>query len=680
MRLDLATRFIKPNLSAKLLFKSLFIGVTSMDKLNFLFIYFFIVSFFPLHYSQDKLVEKTDTADVYRLSDVVITATKTKTNLLELAHSITIIDSTEIANRNKSNVFNLLQTEYGLSSIQFGPGGGLSTINIRGANVGHTLILIDGIEMNLTSESSNLYDFANLPVEGIERIEVLRGPQSTLYGSDAMAGVVNIITKKGSGKPTLTLFSEGGSYNTIKGTLGFTGNYNNLNYILSIGRTQSGGFSAAGENYGNMEKDTYEGNNFSSRIGYDFNKNSGINFFLRYSKAKTDLDQGGGKFKDDPTYKYNLEETGLHAEGFVNLFNGLWELKLGGSYIRNVRKYNYDSTLFNPVYSNSFYDGRKYKLNLQNNFNLPANNILTLGVETETDQASTMFYSLSQFGPYESILPKSEVTTTGVFLQDQFKFANSFFITGGARYDYHNKFEEAFTYRIAPSYILWKTGTKFKATIATSFKAPSIFYLFDPFFGNEDLNPEKSFGWDVGIEQFFWSDRITFGLTYFNNDFKDLIGLDDNFKSFNIDKVRTDGVEFFFSTNPVNKIYLKAVYTYTNAKNKSENSEDFNNSLLRRPKTKIAFLVNYSFNEKANFDLEIIYMSDRDDKDFSSFPSKKVKLEAYSLVNLAAHYDLFNFLRLYTRIENLFDAQYEEVFGFGTPGLSFYGGLKLVIN
>ena len=651
-----------------------------MAHLNFLLTFLVVVLLSVLHFAQSKLVEKSDTSGIYKLSDVVITATKTNTNILELANSITIIDSNEIVNRNKTNVFNLLQTGYGLSSIQFGPPGGLSTINIRGANVGHTLILIDGIEMNLTSESSNLYDFANLPVEGIERIEILRGPQSTLYGSDAMAGIVNIITKKGSGKPTLTLFGEGGSYNTFKGALGFTGNYKNLNYNLSIGRTQSDGFSAAGEKYGNTEKDGYTGNNFSSRIGYDFNKNSGINFFLRYSKAETDLDQGGGIFKDDPTYKYNLEEAGLHAEGFINLFDGTWEMKLGGSFIRNVRKYNYDSTLFNPVSSNSSYDGRKYKIDWQNNINLPANNILTFGVETETDQAATKFFSLSAFGPYESILPKSEVNTTGIFLQDQFKFANSFFATVGVRYDYHTKFKEAITYRIAPAYIFWKTGTKLKATIATSFKAPSIFYLFDPFFGNENLNPEKSFGWDVGFEQFFPSHGIKFGLTYFNNDFKDLIGLDENFKSFNIDKVKTDGVEFFFSTNPANKLYLKVAYTYTNAKNKSENSEYFNSSLLRRPKTKIAYLVNYSFNEKINLNLEVIYMSDRDDKDFSSFPSKKVKLENYTLVNFSAHYDLYKFLRLHTRIENLFDEQYEEAFGFGTPGLSIYGGLKLVIN
>ncbi len=656
------------------------IGVTSMAKQKFILILFIVGLLFTKIFAQDATAEKPDSTISYMLKEVVITATKTNSNLIEIANSISVINSSEITDRNKLHVLNLLQTEYGVSSIQFGPNGGLSTLNIRGANAGHTLILIDGIEMNLTSESSNLYDFANLPVDGIERIEVLRGPQSTLYGSDAMAGVVNIITKKGKGKPTLTLLGEGGTYNSYKGALGLTGEFKKLNYNLSLGRIQSNGFSAAGEKYGNTEKDGFRSNNFLSRIGYDFDKSSGINLFLKFTRAATDLDQGGGEFKDDPTYKYDLEETSFRAEGFTSLFDGFWEIKSGGSFIRNVRKYNYDSILYNPVSSHSFYDGRKYKLDWQNNFSIIDNNILTIGVEMETEQAVTSFYSLSSFGPYESVLPKSEVTTTGVYFQDQFNFDNILFTTIGMRYDYHNIFGEAITYRFAPAYIFWQTGTKLKATVGTGFKAPSIFYLYDPFFGNQDLNPEKSFGWDIGIEQFFLSDRVSLGLTYFNNNYQDLIGLDENFKSFNINKVKTNGLEFFFSTKAANKIYLKAVYTYTIAKNKSENSENFNTNLLRIPRTKISYLVDYSVSEKAKINLEIIYISKRDDKNFSSFPAKEVSLPSYTLVNLAAHYDILNFLRLFGRIENLFDAKYEEVFGYGTAGFAIFGGLKITVN
>jgi vitamin B12 transporter len=234
-----------------------------MDFKNFFYAFVFLLYSTSYLYAQE-FVQKTDSTGHYKLSDIVVTATRTNASMLELANSISIIDSVDIANRNKTNVFELLKTEYGLSSIQFGPGGGLSTINIRGADVGHTLILVDGIEMNLTSESSNLYDFANLPVNGINRIEVLRGPQSTLYGSDAMAGVVNIITKKGSGAPAVTLSGEGGSFKSFKGAMGFSGNYKNLNYNLTFGRTQTAGFSAAGKKYGNTENDGYRANNFSS--------------------------------------------------------------------------------------------------------------------------------------------------------------------------------------------------------------------------------------------------------------------------------------------------------------------------------------------------------------------------------------------------------------------------------
>jgi hypothetical protein len=165
-----------------------------MEKFRFIFL--LAVFNCTVTFSQETTVQKTDTTGLYRLSDVVISATRTFNSTTELANSISIIDSVEIANKQKYNLFDLLKSEYGFNTLQFGPLGGLGTISIRGSNAGHSLVLIDGVEMNLPSESSNLYDFANLPVESIKKIEILRGPQSTLYGSDALAGVVNIITKK----------------------------------------------------------------------------------------------------------------------------------------------------------------------------------------------------------------------------------------------------------------------------------------------------------------------------------------------------------------------------------------------------------------------------------------------------------------------------------------------------
>ena len=631
-------------------------------------------------FSQETEVQNSDTSSIYRLSDIVISATRTDNSTLELANSISIIDSVEIANKKSINLLELLKTEYGLSTLRFGPLGGLGTISIRGANAGHSLVLIDNIEMNLPSESSNLYDFANLTVDNINKIEILRGPQSTLYGSDALAGVINIETRKGAGTPNFTISAEGGSYDSFKGAAGLSGSFNKLNYIFSFSRTQSNGFSAAAEKYGNTERDGYGGSILFTRLGFDFNKDAAVNFYARFTKSETDLDQSGGKFGDDPTYKYNLEELTARTEGYFHLLDGLWEQKFGVSFYKNLRKYNYDSTLFNPSSSNSYYDGRKLKIDWQNNFYLQKDNILTFGTETEFEQAETYFFLLSQLGPYESILPMSETYTTGFYLQDQLNIEKKFFATAGIRYDYHKNFGGSLTFRFAPAFIFWESGTKIKATIGSGFKAPSIIYLYDPFFGNENLNPEKSFGFDVGVEQFIWASGISVGLNYFKNDFTDLIGLDESFKSINIDNAQTEGIEVYGKINTIDLLRIKLNYTYTYTIDKSRNSADFGNRLLRRPAHVASLFADYIISAQADVNLEVIYVGGKDDKNFSTFPAERIKLDAYTLINVAGHYNLFSFLRLFARIENLLDSYYEEVYGYGSPGLSVFAGIKLSLN
>lgn len=628
-------------------------------------------------FGQTGTVTKSDTSGLYKLSDVVVTATKSNTSTLELANSITIIDSADISNRNKINVFELLKTEYGVSYTTQGPQGTLANISIRGGDVGNTVVMIDGIKMNLTSDPANVYDFASLTIEIIDRIEILRGPQSMLYGSDALSGVVNILTKKGNGKPHVNLVAEGGSYNTFKGALGVSGSSNAFNYNLSFGRTQSEGFSAASEKYGNTEKDGYEGNNFISRIGYDFNDDTFLNLFVRFTKSNADYDQSGGEFGDDPTYKYNQEEFVTRAETGFKTIKGIWDQRVGLSFYRNIRKYKYDSTMYNPASSRSLYDGKRFKLDWLNTFNLPWNNLVTFGFDAELDQSTSQFYLLSSFGPFESIIPKSNVSIVGVYLQDQIKFGNSFFATGGIRYDNHEKFGSAFTYRFAPAYIIWETGTKLKATVGTGFKAPSIFYLYDPFFGNDSLKPERSFGWDIGIEQFFWSEGVTIGATYFHNKFTDLIGTDENFKSININEAESKGIEAYLNTIITDEFFIKINYTYLQTEDKGEGSVDNGMQLLRRPRNKAALITSYNFLERANITLEIIYNDIRDDKDFSTFPASRVTLPSYTLVNIAAQFNVLNWLTVTGRVDNLLNVDYEDILGYATPGLSGYAGVKL---
>src|ERR1035437_2727867 len=249
--------------------------------------------------------------------------------VIELANSITIIYSAEISRRNKTSVFDLLKDEYGISFTQQGGANKLSSISIRGSNSNHTFVLIDGVEVNMASYPGNSYDFSFLSPDNVERIEVLRGPQSTLYGSNAMAGVINIITKKGSGRPKFLVEGEGGSYGTYRGVAGLNGSIDMFNYSVSVSRLKTMGFSSASSRYGNTEKDGSDNNNLSSRFGLDLSDNFNLNFFYRFSKGSSDLDQWGGLHGDDSTYVSNMEEYELKGETELSLFDGLWKQTLG---------------------------------------------------------------------------------------------------------------------------------------------------------------------------------------------------------------------------------------------------------------------------------------------------------------------------------------------------------------
>ncbi len=650
---------------------------------NLFLLSFCSVFFFSqLNFPQEKIVEKTEVQGLYKLSEVVVSATKSQTSTLELANSVTVIDSAEIANRNSSYVFDLLKNEYGVSYTRQGGPGTLSNINIRGGNSSYTLVLVDGIEVNLNNDPSNFYDFASLSTDNVQSIEILRGPQSTLYGSNSLAGVINVITKKGIGKPSFSLLSEAGSYKTFKNTLGMNGNVSDFNYSVTLGRAESEGFSAASEKYGNTEKDGYKKNNISARLGYDFTETAQLNLLMSYNNSKSDYDQTAGKFGDDPTYIFNQEEFSFRGEGKFDLLDGKWNQKIGASIFRNVRKYNFDYSKFNAAASNSSYDGRKIKIDWQNNFNLLENHLLTFGIENISEAAVSEYFYFSQFFNYESLFPQKKSNTFGTYLQDQLKIGQSFFSTLGVRFDNHDKFGSVFTYRFAPAYIIWETGTKLKATFGSGFKTPSLFNLYDPAYGNLDLNPEESIGFDAGVEQFLANDLLSIGVTYFQNNYKDLIGFDQSFKAINVNKAKTNGVETYLTAQMFDKLKIKLNYTYTNAKDESDGLDNDERKLIRRPEHKVGSYLSYNFSPKANANVEVIYIGEQDDLVFDNltFTSSRIQLDPYILLNFSAHYQLLEFLRFNLRLENILDSDYEEVYGYATPGFSIYGGIKLSLN
>lgn len=625
---------------------------------------------------QISFAQSPDSVRSYNLSEVVVTATRTPNQSLELANSITVIDSKEIASKNSINLYDLLNNEYGLSLSSQGGAGTLTNVYMRGSNSNYILVLVDGIELNLNNDPTGVFDFSSFPIDNIERIEILRGPQSAIYGSDAMAGIINIITNKGNVNSGFSFSAMGGSYKTYRFNALSSGRIDKINYSVSLSRHGSDGFSAANKKYGNTENDGYLKDQFISNLGYQLSANISNNMFFRYIKSKSDLDQSG-KFGDDPTFIYNLEEINLNNETRFKLFDDSWSKKVSVSFLRNVRKYKFDETPNNPASSRSLYDGRKYKIDWQNNIQISSSNQLSFGLDFQYDEAQSEYLYFSSFN-YESIFPKMHSKIFGGYILDQMKFGESFFITTGIRTDKHDKFGTSTTYQIAPAMIFWESGTKVKLTIGTGFKSPSLFYLYDPAFGNKDLKPEKSLGIDFGFEQYFWNENFSFGTTFFVNYFKEMFGFDPNtFRTVNINKAQTNGIEFFAKCKLSDNLLLKSNYTFTKAFDKSEGITTEEENLLRRPEHKASVFVIYDLNEKINSSFEIIYVGKRYDKDFSSFPATRVTLDAYLLINFATSYKLTDYLEIFGRAENILNSEYEEVFGYGTPGISFYAGITL---
>lgn len=621
------------------------------------------------------LSAQTDTIKT-TLSEIVVTANKTETPYYALGSSVTIITEKEILSKHYKTVVDILKDVLGLSIVQQGGFGKIASLFMRGANSNHTLVFIDGVKINDASSPNNAYDFSILNVNDIEKIEIVRGPQSTLYGSDAVAGVINIITKRFSKEQKYSASAEGGSNTFYKGTASLNGSYKFIDYFLSVSGMGSKGISASSSKYGNKENDKFLNNAVTSKINFNLLDNLNLGFTYKYTKLKTDLDQND-KFGDDPNFTYNAKEQLLKGEIKTSILNNNIENVVSAALVtRNSNSIDEFDNIRPKTSSNSSYNSKRIKFDWQNNIRLIKNNLITLGIETELEKADSKYLSNSEWGPYESIFPEKSIRTTGIYAQDQFNISNSFFSSIGFRVDNNEKYGTVITYRFVPSYYISQTNTKIKFSYGTGFKAPSLYYLFDPLFGNPDLKPEKSSGWDVGFEQFLMSGNLSFGATYFDLSLNNMFGYDANFKTINIAKASSKGIEIYASLNNLKGISVNANYTYNKTKDEYEGSSDYNKSLLRRPEHQFYFSIGYRTNKFILLS-SIKYVGKRDDKDFSTFPAARVTLKDYSIVNLTATYNILSYLSIYGKIENLFNTDYEEVLYYGTLGRSYYIGLDI---
>lgn len=607
------------------------------------------------------------------LPEIVVSATRNPTPAAEVASSVTIITADEIERRQLRTLPDVLRDVPGLNLVQTGGAGGLTSVFMRGTNANHTKVLIDGIDAGDPSAPNGAFDFAHVLTGDIERVEVLRGPQSGLYGSDAIGGVINIITKRGAGPARVTGFVEGGSFGTFNQGVGLSGSRQRFSYAINAAHLRSDDTPATPpallppgrKNNPNV----YDNKSLSTRLGSDLTSNFDVGLVARFVESRLNYTADNfSTFSSTPNADQNYadnRELFTRATAHLSLFDGKFDQTLGLGYTDYRRRDVGPDSSFAPA-TPSYFRGDRVKLDWLGNITVTDGQILSLGAETQADTIDNT--------------TRATNNNNAGFVQLQSKFGERVFSTLSLRHDDNERFGGKTTYRVAPALAVPETGTKFLGSVGTGFKAPSLDQLFTNypsfnFFDNPNLQPEESFGYDAGFEQAVFEKRVRFGATYFHNDIDNLIVTNDSGTSYaNVAKAETFGAESFIAWKPLDRLSLRADYTYTIARDAV-----LDRPLLRRPKHKASLTAGVQATEAFNLSATVLYVGSRVDgnRDFSI---QRQKGDGYALVNLAGVYDLGNGVTFFARVENLFDREYEDPNGFLRPGFGAFAGVRVAFD
>jgi vitamin B12 transporter len=413
------------------------------------------------------------------VTEIVVTATRLETPATEVSGTIHVVDSDDIEQKQARTVADALKGVPGIDLVNQGGPGKSSSVLLRGGDTRFTLVLIDGVEVNDPSNPERTFDFAHMSTEDVERIEVLFGPQSTLYGSDAIGGVIQIITKKGAGDPELELSLEGGSFGTRRGSVSTRGSKGRTGWSLTASTVTTEGISAAAQADGNTERDGYEKTTFAGRLSQELGKTGTLDLNIRSTDARNDLDHYGGPGGDDPNFIGDADHLILGAR--LTLFPAeIWES------IFSVSRSDHDRHDLNspdPVRDFTMelkFEGRSEKAEWINNLYLSDSSTITIGFDTETESGES-FFSSDEFGlpAYVATLDEESATIKGLFVQEQYSTSSGLSVTLGARADDHSDFGNETTWRAGFSMPM---GNRFRirGVYGTGFRAPSIDQLFNP--------------------------------------------------------------------------------------------------------------------------------------------------------------------------------------------------------
>jgi len=611
-----------------------------------------------------------DTGD--GVEDVIVSANRIAQETSNVGDSVTVITAKEQRRSQKTAVSDLLATTPGISVARTGGLGGTTTLRIRGAESHQTMVLIDGVKLNDPSSASGEFNFADLITTDFAQIEVLRGPQSTLWGSQAIGGVVNIVTPVPEGPLSATVSAEGGTHNTaiVRGNAQAGGD--RFAWRVGGNYVTTDGISSYSRYQGGRESDGYRNVGFNARGILRITDNVSAELRSTWSDGRSEFD---GFLVDSPEYG-TTEELTTYAGVKINAFEGRLENRIGFAYTDTDRK-NTDPS--SPVRTTFDADGRNERWEYQGTLRITERLSTIVGLESERSKLSSV--SPTTWDPNPTPLT-GDVRIDSAYAQVNVTPIDALSLSAGVRYDDHETFGGHTTTRASAAWSV-TPSTILRASYGEGFKAPTLYQLYSQY-GNLNLDAEEAESWDAGIEQHLFGKRLVVSATYFNRDTTNMIdfvscwgetspncqarpdGYYDNFQQTN-----AEGVELAATAQLTERLSLAVNYTNMDAKSTARGTANFGHKLPRRPDETANAQLSYEWPVGLTTTVAVQHAS----RSFDTISNVAV-LDSYTLCDFRASYAVRDSLEVYGRVENAFNEKYEIAKNYGTLGRTFYAGLR----
>jgi len=620
--------------------------------------------------------------DTATLGEVIVTANKFEQKQGQTGKVITVITREQLEKNSGKSISQVLNEQAGMViNGAFNAPGSVQTTFLRGASPGRTLILMDGIPVNDPSAINNEFDLNLVSITEVERIEICKGAQSTLYGSDAIAGVINIITtRKDIARPFNVKLSSGyGSNNTSRHALQLYGKKEKLTYTARFSKLQTDGFSSAYDSTGknHFDKDGYDGRVLNAMVSYALLPTLTAKAFAQHSRYTAGID--AGVFADEKDYR--IKNQMFSSGGGLQFKNERMGITANYQYGDLSRSYLNDSLFIRPfgvLYENNRYKAGTRFAELFGNVNVTDRLTLLAGADHRRATMEQQYYSLSSYGPYSSEFSGKSLHQTSLYASLIFRaLGNHFTLETGGRYNSHSRYGHNSTFTINPSYS-FNSHFRVFGSIASGFKAPSIFQVYDQYSGNSALRPERSVNFEIGLQQ--THPVISSRLVGFHRDIKN--GIDYNYVSFqyfNFIRQTVDGAELEIRVMPFSALTITGNYTYLNGEEKTQSRKDFSDTtysyLLRRPKHNLNMEISYRFHKKAEAGIRAKSVSRR--HDIGGYKKEDVSLEGYLIFSAYAGYQWKPGIRFFADAQNLTGKKFFDLRGYNSIPFLVNGGITI---